>query len=625
MSLPCDREAIIADRSRVWEVRRYCQIAKSPYPQGDCGENDFPRDAGTVPEQKGDAALSALLRCLIYELDADITAVTLLDDNTQHFLSVVQRSSLHDPSVTVGSTQWYGCHSISHHGGLCARTITMEDPPGSDSVFEIFDLSARDDTRSLPVVDGTAASFRHYAGVPIKTVSSVHIGTLFIFKNKPAQQSLPPAHRHFICETARHAVGQLAQAVEALDSKRAIRCNSAILSLLDVCEPGSQSNPLQRQKTPQAPGQYTTSASSLYQSAAKLLSHAFELEGVIIQELPLPNSATNSKQPHRQRLLAEHYVSEDAAPGHIADSVVEQLLEAFPSGAIFHLLSGAGSCGMFATSVRDGLDVRKDMRLDLCKHFPTPEQFLFLPLWDTFHDRDVAFILGWATGFTRVYSSTTDFSPLASFGMAVMTQVHRLEAQMVARSKSDFLGSISHEMRSPLHGVLACMDLLLSNQCSTEQLDLLESAESCGLQLRDNIDNILRYSNIGSPSSSLEQPKRPGFPPRKEIQRPATLRSNTGERQLHESKYNMLTLVEETIKRDSRKSKSMTPTTKRHFNSLSIRAEGEAAHRLIGSAYQTIIVVDATSSANFPLVRSSDISIVINNLLVSRSQGNTNH
>jgi hypothetical protein len=80
---------------------------------------------------------------------------------------------------------------------------------------------------------------------------------------------------------------------------------------------------------------------------------------------------------------------------------------------------------------------------------PKAEQFVFMPLRDSFHDRDVAFVIGWVSDFARVYTHSTDLPPLAAFGMAIMTQVRRLEAQLLSRNKSDFLGSMSHEGKLP--------------------------------------------------------------------------------------------------------------------------------------------------------------------------------
>jgi signal transduction histidine kinase/CheY-like chemotaxis protein len=574
------RPADIADRQRVWEVRRFCQV-RTALPPSACGE-----------DSQGDAALSALLRCLVYELDADLAAITLLDERTQHFLSVVHKTDIHDAHVR--ATKWYGCEQIAHRGGICEKTISLQQTPGDHSVYEIQDLSADESTKALPVVDGSVADFRHYVGVPLNTPEGLNVGTVFVFRKKAPTEPLPPAKCRFLVETASHAMSQLLQTVEALENKRSLRCNSAVSSMLDSHIPPPEE--AQTQKSAKATKLYTSFAQDIHMTAANLLKDSFELDGVMIQELPFTHSTANINRPQNDKILAAVCNSDVKRPGPIKDAVAEQLLHTFPQGGIFHVLE-TNEDGKFIASVQRKAGFHEIAQLDVCEQIPIAEQFVFIPLRDSFHDRDVAFVLGWASDFARVYSGATDLPPLASMGMAIMTQVRRLEAQLLSRNKSDFLGSMSHEMRSPLHGMLACIDLLLRDtKCTEHQLDLLESAEACGLQLRGNIDNILLYSNIGSPSPRAERPSLPHL--------------HGLEDDVTQGQSTMLALIEDTIGRDARKRKSTIPA--RSANGLLWTNDNcDDTSRSDG----TVITVDANPQADFPLVRYSGISIIINNLL----------
>lgn len=599
MRLTSEQSANLADRERVWEVRRFCQVRAAHSQASRCENGGRPEAAGN------DGALSALLRCLLYELDADIASLTLLDDETQHFLSVEHESSLHDP--TTEDAGWYGCERVAHRGGICEKTINLDSIPGGHSVFEIQDLSADDDTKDLPIVDGTLANFRHYAGVPLNAPNGLNIGTLFVFRNQKPQELLSPAKCHFMRETARFAMNQLVQTLEALESKRSQRCNSAVSSMLDHAL--TKAPP-----TDTSAGAGLSNAlltSNIYNKGAELLSIAFELDGVLIQEFPPASAAAKVHQPHRPRLLARHCKSSQDHPGPIDDSTAQQLLEKFPSGAVVHLISDEEG-GSFIAAKQGTPGSHEKVRLQLCHQFPAAEQFIFMPLRDSFHDRDVAFVLGFANWSSRVFSGTTDLPPLSSFGMAIMTQVRRLEAQILSRNKSDFLGSMSHEMRSPLHGILACIELLQQTDCSAHQFDMLESAEACGLQLQENIDNILLYSNIGSATpSSDRKSQRISFSDLQE--------------DVSQGKNNILALVEDTIGRDSRKNKSATPAAGLDGNLLWSNDSRKTNHRTIDSTYHTIITVDANPKSDFSLVRYSGISVIINNLLVSQYQYSTLH
>jgi signal transduction histidine kinase len=48
----------------------------------------------------------------------------------------------------------------------------------------------------------------------------------------------------------------------------------------------------------------------------------------------------------------------------------------------------------------------------------------------------------------------------AAWGNSIMVEVSRLSALVAARMKVDFVSSISHELRSPLHGILASVEFL---------------------------------------------------------------------------------------------------------------------------------------------------------------------
>jgi signal transduction histidine kinase len=118
---------------------------------------------------------------------------------------------------------------------------------------------------------------------------------------------------------------------------------------------------------------------------------------------------------------------------------------------------------------------------------------IFLPIWDHEKDRWFGTILGWTTDRTRILE-TDDLNYLSAFGNSMMAEVSRLKATGLSQAKSDFISSISHELRSPLHGILAGTELLRESALSTRELSLLGTIDACGNMLLDTLENLLDYA-----------------------------------------------------------------------------------------------------------------------------------
>ncbi|MDO9640621.1 MAG: response regulator [Pseudotabrizicola sp.] len=74
----------------------------------------------------------------------------------------------------------------------------------------------------------------------------------------------------------------------------------------------------------------------------------------------------------------------------------------------------------------------------------------------------------------------------------------RDQARRDAAAKSRFLAVMSHEMRTPLHGVLAALDLIdNANLCVTDR-HFLATAQACGYSALDQIDEVLEVTRSGA-------------------------------------------------------------------------------------------------------------------------------
>ncbi|MBY0336384.1 MAG: response regulator [Acetobacteraceae bacterium] len=72
----------------------------------------------------------------------------------------------------------------------------------------------------------------------------------------------------------------------------------------------------------------------------------------------------------------------------------------------------------------------------------------------------------------------------------------RREAERASKEKSDFLAFMSHEVRTPLHGVMGTLSLLLDTTLDAEQRAYAETARRCGLTLLETVNELLDLSRI---------------------------------------------------------------------------------------------------------------------------------
>lgn len=69
-----------------------------------------------------------------------------------------------------------------------------------------------------------------------------------------------------------------------------------------------------------------------------------------------------------------------------------------------------------------------------------------------------------------------------------MAEVSRLSALVLTQMKTDFISSISHELRSPLHGVLASVEFLQETDLTEVQADMIGNINASGRVLLDTIN-----------------------------------------------------------------------------------------------------------------------------------------
>ncbi|KAH0562294.1 hypothetical protein GP486_003012 [Trichoglossum hirsutum] len=203
----------------------------------------------------------------------------------------------------------------------------------------------------------------------------------------------------------------------------------------------------------------------------------------------------------------------------IAEAFLQRLLHKYPHGQVFNFSKGdpvipgadgshsaAGDITQAAPkSSREPKQNDKQAETNaLLQMLPGARSVVLFPLWNSHRERWFAGSFAWTTRSTRILTRAEDLSYLAAFGNSIMAGVARLDAMVADRAKSDFISSISHELRSPLHGILTSVEFLQDTTIDLFQNSMVDTIERCGRTLLDTIQHVLDFAKI----NSFAEPKR---------------------------------------------------------------------------------------------------------------------
>jgi signal transduction histidine kinase/CheY-like chemotaxis protein len=84
-------------------------------------------------------------------------------------------------------------------------------------------------------------------------------------------------------------------------------------------------------------------------------------------------------------------------------------------------------------------------------------------------------------------------------------EVAMQNALAASQVKSEFLANISHELRTPMNGILGMIDIVLGSDLNAEQRDHLQTAQGCAYSLLALLNDVLDLSKIEAGRMALEK------------------------------------------------------------------------------------------------------------------------
>ncbi|KAF5601055.1 histidine kinase [Fusarium pseudocircinatum] len=187
---------------------------------------------------------------------------------------------------------------------------------------------------------------------------------------------------------------------------------------------------------------------------------------------------------------------------------LERYFSLFPKGKTFTFTEeGAGlssdddSASDTSPAPGGGKSKRRKEKIDhkeLLKKIPGAKAVVFLPLFDYVEDKLVGGCFLWTSVPGRMMNLDEDLSYLRAFGNSITSQVGRINTRKNEAAKTTFIASMSHELRSPLHGILGAAEFLKDAVTDSYEAGLVNSIATCGKTLLDTLNHVLDFSKINN-------------------------------------------------------------------------------------------------------------------------------
>lgn len=454
----------------------------------------------------------------------------------------------------IPSGLWLGCETIPSAGGLCVNTIQLYPDCDHDKhvtdienepfvILEVPDLSL--DPRFMErdyVVN--SPHLRFYAGTPLRTRRGYNIGSLCVVDSKP----------RVLTENERQTLGRMGKLVmqhlEMTAERKALRRNQRMAECLGRFVAGKYFEPLmgdaeQRHSTPGAHSLKTLK--DTFSRASELIRDALRGDGVVFVDADKVydtssysfrrKGAAGMARRKKSGILGwscdiewdetgideeDKKIREEHPPGGPrdrgivpSDVIIQQMLEVYPSGTILCFDDPTPLLNRRATSARpeqgktepilpspstspadSGFSDDELVFSAVQEFLPNATSVLFVPLCH-FGGKPYAASFSWVCDRRRVFSND-ELLYMRGFMNSIMAEVSRLSTISADKAKGEFISSISHELRSPLHGVLASAEFLAETPLNSFQRNFVDTVESCGRMLLDTINHVLDFRKLNS-------------------------------------------------------------------------------------------------------------------------------
>ncbi|RKK33833.1 hypothetical protein BFJ66_g12115 [Fusarium oxysporum f. sp. cepae] len=285
----------------------------------------------------------------------------------------------------------------------------------------------------------------------------------------------------------------------------------------------------------------------LVQSPETATQYDFSLDGScpsprVYSSASVNETPTAKFQPPCQLLGSSNSLGSNSTQdvNNISQALLSHLLRRYPEGYIFDFDSQAQRSFTHNTKHFDSecsqpeqqpsqhnASPRNDNesyeKRELQETFSGARYVAFIPIWDPLKGLLSIGGFAWSRAPRRESDRDGELPFFRALGILAASEAFQIETLAADKAKSDVLGSISHELRSPLHGITLGLELLNDSGLGAAQQNIAHLIGTCCRTMLDTTEHLLDFSKVNQSmgsdvtnDDSLERSKLGNVPPNRE-------------------------------------------------------------------------------------------------------------
>ncbi|KAJ4351029.1 hypothetical protein N0V95_004200 [Ascochyta clinopodiicola] len=519
---------------------------------------DLPRidELGPTPEScqlpvnhharpSSDSTLTALVQLAALRMGAQRALVSLIDDTHQHVLAeATPRSPLRvvaEGNADAPNSLWLGSVSIPRSWGVCEQVLELDHPArlaAAKATSVVINKDLQDSERHASrtyVRDGPCVRF--YAGAALVNPHGAIIGALCVFDDKPRPEGVADEDVRYLEDLSAAVVEYLGTYTVRDRFKRGEKLTRGLISF---AEGASALLPLDNIDQHDDSDSHVSSTATSITSTTGSNADSQTMHGASAEQrspsqphesnrsIAQPSQTDDSQssgqglsRPKPQRMSTGG--SDTVRAGSTRNTSLRALQDTILPMNARSMFARAANV-ILASSNLDGVLIldasiaatghrqhpaapeREHANGDLSDAAGSGGTHSKSESSEESSNNSSSNNMGANSSSPKAYrllSASVDLAYFTIFSHSIMRELSRLDAVALNQQKTTFVASISHELRSPLHGILGTLEFIKDTPLDAFQTSMLNSLNSCGQTLLDTINHVMDHSKMSETTKNV--------------------------------------------------------------------------------------------------------------------------